>query len=207
MRARIAPALVLALGLLAAPWAPAPRAAPAESPGAVVERVNAVLLEVMREADSLGYKGRFERLAPVLGEAFNFPVMARVSVGRFWPGLNEEQRARLVDAFGRMSVGTFAARFDGYSGERWEVLGEEQAPRGSVLVRNRLIKSDGEAVEINYLFRVYDERWRAVDVYLESKYSELAMKRSEYSSVVANEGFDALIRKIDEKLAEFAAEG
>lgn len=46
-----------------------------------------------------------------------------------------------------------------------------------------------------------------VDVFLESKYSELAIKRSEYGSVISNEGFDAPIRKIDEKLADFATKG
>jgi ABC-type transporter MlaC component len=43
--------------------------------------------------------------------------------------------------------------------------------------------------------------WRVVDVYLDSIYSELALKCSEYSSVLANEGFDSLIQKIDAKLA------
>lgn len=200
---------VLAVGLILAGAVSAPGAAPAApaKPAEVVAGLNAALIDVMRNAKTLGYRGRFDRLAPVLSEAFNFPVMAGISVGRYWSGLSEAQRKSLVDAFGRMSVGTFAERFNGYSGERFEVTGEEDGPRGAVLVRNRLVKSDGDTVEINYLMKQYGERWRAVDVYLDSKFSELAIKRSEYSSVIQNEGFDALIKKIEAKLAAWAAEG
>lgn len=200
--------LFLAAGLvLRLCWPLPPAAAAEEAPSDIVGRLNAVLMEVMQQADELGFSGRYDRLAPVLSEAFNFSLMARVSVGRHWRKLENSDRDRLVDAFGRMSIATFAARFDGYSGERFEVLGEKPAPRKAILVRNRLIKSDGEAVEINYLLKTAEGRWRVVDVFLDAKYSELAMKRSEYGSVIKNAGFDELIRRLNEKIATLAAEG
>ncbi len=192
------------LGLI---WASAPGIAAEEAPSDIVGRLNATLIEVMREADELGFAGRYDRLAPVLTGAFDFTLMARVSVGRYWRKLEDSDRERLVDVFGRMSIATFAARFDGYSGERFEVLGEKAAPRQAILVRNRLIKSDGEPVEINYLLKTAEGRWRVVDVFLDGKYSELAMKRSEYTSVIKNADFETLIRSLDEKIAKLAAEG
>ncbi len=200
--------LFLAAGLvLCLCWPLPPAAAAEEAPSDIVGRLNAVFLEVMQQADELGFSGRYDRLAPVLSEAFNFPMMARVSVGRHWRKLENSDRDRLVDAFGRMSIATFAARFDGYSGERFVVLGERPAPRKAILVRNRLIKNDGEAVPINYLLKSAQGRWRVVDVFLDAKYSELAMKRSEYGSVIKNAGFDELIRALNEKIADLAAEG
>lgn len=186
--------------------APARSGEPA-SPTATIARLNDALIDVMRNAKTLGYEGRFTRLAPILRETFNFRTMAGISVGRHWRKLNPAQRDRLVASFGDMSIATFAARFDGYSGERFEIVGEEPARRKTVLVRNRLIKSDGEAIEINYLLKRSKATWRAVDVYLDAKYSELAIKRSEYSSVIANDGFDGLIRRIETKLAEMANKG
>ncbi len=199
------PVLGLTLVLILALASPL-RAAPAR-PAELVEGLNAVLIEVMRGAEALGYRGRSERLAPVLSETFNFQVMAGVSVGRHWRALTPDQRRNLVDAFGRMSIGTFAARFDGFGGERFEVTGEEPGPRDTVLVRNKLIKGDGEAIEINYLTKRFEERWRVVDVYLDSKFSELAIRRSEYTAILDSDGFDALIRRIEDKLAQWAAKG
>ena len=177
----------------------------ATSPSETVIRLNAALLDVMKNAEQLGYDGRYERLAPVLSETFNFAVMARVSVGRHWSKLSAEQRERLVDAFTRMSIATFATRFNGYSGEKMEVLGEEESLRKSVLVRNQLVKSDGEVIPLHYLMRKFKAGWRAVDVHLDAKFSEVATKRAEYTSVIDREGFDALISGLERRIGEMAA--
>lgn len=200
----------LLFGLLAAGLAGAPPALAAEdAPVEIVERLNQALIGVMREAETLGFQGRYDRLAPVLTAAFDFPLMARVSIGRHWRKLDEDARARFVNVFGRMSIATFAARFDGYGGERFEVVGEKPAPRKAVLVRNNLIKNDGETVAIDYLFKAAPGNsgggWRVVDVFLDGKFSELAMKRSEYSSVFKNHGFEKLMQSLDEKIAALAA--
>lgn len=173
-----------------------------DRPQGVVAQLNGTLLEVMQAAETLGYQGRYERLDPVLRATFNFPVMARISIGRHWSKLDEAQQARMAETFARMSVATFAARFDGFSGERFEVLGEEEGLRKTILVRNHLILPDGEVIPLNYLFRKAKDRWRAVDVYLDAKFSELATKRSEYSAILGREGFDGLIAAIERKIEE-----
>ena len=204
MASRRFPVFLAASLLLSAFWSPLRVSGAEDAPVDIVARVNAALIEVMQKADELGFQGRFDRLAPVLTEAFDFPRMARVSVGRHWRKLEDADRDRLIAVFGRMSIATFAARFDGYSGERFQILGERPAPRKSIMVRNRLIKNDGDAVAINYLLKSTQGRWRVVDVFLDAKYSEMAMKRSEYGSVIRNSGFDELIRRLDEKIAELA---
>lgn len=199
--------ILLIVAAFAAGLAAGPAGAAENGPEGVVARVNAALIEVMRNADQLGYQGRYQRLEPVLTEAFNLPLMAAVSVGKHWRKLDGAQRKRLVSAFSRMSVGNFASRFDGYSGEKFEILGNEKGPRKSILVRNQIVKSDGEAVQINYLLKTFKDRWRVVDIYLDAKYSEMALRRSEYTAVVANEGFDSLLQRIERKLTDWAAEG
>lgn len=200
--------VALCFGLAVAAGATAPPAlADDAAPRAVVERLNGALVEVMRDADALGHAGRAQRLDRALRATFDFPQMARISVGRHWSTLSETERRALVDSFARMSIATFASRFDGYGGEHFEVIDSQPGPRGSVLVRNRLVKADGEAIEINYLLHDADGAWRVTDVYLDGVYSELATKRAEYSSVVAREGFDALIARIDAKVAELADGG
>ena len=53
-------------------------------PRSVIEGLNAALLESMRNADRLGYAGRYQALEPVLRQSFDFPFMARLSIGRAW---------------------------------------------------------------------------------------------------------------------------
>ena len=193
--------------VMIAPWAAPSPAVAEETPQAIVARLNATLISVMREAETLGYEGRFVRLAPVLEEIFDFSRMAGISVGRHWRKLDDAQREQFVETFRRMSIATFAARFSGFSGERFQILGEEQAPRKAVLVRNQLVKRDGEAVGIDYLLRPGADGWRVIDVFLDAKYSELAMKRSEYSSVFDKEGFEGLVNILEAKIAKLADAG
>ena len=197
----------IALVLVTAAWLVQPAGAQAGTQAnatQVVERVNDTLLEVMQGADSLGYQGRFEKLAPVLTESFDFGLMARVALGRHWKTLDETQRAQAVESFGRLSVATFAARFDGYGGETFKVIGEKSQRKDAILVKNRLLKRDGDQIPINYLVRQVDGEWRIVDVFLDAKYSELALKRSEYTSVVQREGFDGLIGIIEAKITQIS---
>ena len=170
-----------------------------------VERLNTALLDVMKNAETLGYQGRYDRLAPELRAVFDFPTMARITLGRHWRQAGPDQQQAFVEAFTDVSIAIFASRFDGFSGERFEILGEEAAKRGAILVRNRIVKSDGEAVAINYLARPGESGdWRLVDTLLDAKFSELATRRSEYTSIVANQSLDALIQILHDKAEGYA---
>jgi len=204
-RVLLATRLIAVLLVLCIAGAGAGRAAE-PTPSAVVERLNAALIEVMRGAEALGFQGRYQRLAPVLSQSFDFPFMARVSAGGRWRAWDEATRGRFVEAFGKVSIATYAARFDGFGGERFEVLGEAPGRRKTILVRNRLVRTGGDAVAIDYLLKATEGRWRVVDVYLDGKYSELALKRSEYGAVIKNHGIAVLIQSLEEKAAQLAAE-
>ncbi len=180
-------------------------AAPSAPPRAAIERLHAALLESMQNADALGFTGRYRTLAPVLTESFDLAFMARVSVGRYWSELDAGQQEKLADAFARFTVATYAGRFDGYSGERFEIVGDEPGPRDSMVVKTHLIKADGEPIALDYLLRGGETGWRIVDVYLTGRFSELALRRAEYTSVLGRQGFDALLAAIEDRIAALKA--
>ena len=177
-----------------------------EPPRKVIAALHAVLVNVMQEAEALGYDGRYEWLSPVLKESFNLGFMARVTTNPYWKKADRDQRARLVDAFTRMTIATYASRFDDYAGERFELLSEREAPRHSVLIKSNIVKKDGEKIAINYLLRQFDGEWRIIDVYLKGSYSELATRKSEYSGILRGKGLDGLIAALDAKVAALAQE-
>jgi phospholipid transport system substrate-binding protein len=196
---RVALSLLTALLLLVCIGGQA--GAATDEPPATVERLNGALLDAMKNATQLGFQGRYDHLAPVLEQSFAFSEMARIAVGQHWSQLSPAQRTELVAHFRHMSITTFAVRFDGYSGERFEVVGQTDAPQGRVVVLSRIVKASGESVPLNYVFTEVDGGWRAVDVYLQGTISQLAIYRSEFVSVLNREGYDGLIRRIDEKIA------
>jgi phospholipid transport system substrate-binding protein len=166
-----------------------------------VERLYAALLDVMKRADALGFAGRYEALEPVVRTSYDLPFMAELIVGRQWRALTPEQQQRWLDAFARFTVSTYADRFDRFSGERFEVGYVDPGTQGTALVHTTLVRSEGEPVKLDYRLRQEDGQWRIIDVYLSGTVSELALRRSEYASLMRREGFDALLDAIRKKTA------
>ena len=181
---------LLLLLLLLGPALAAARPARAQSSPAVavVERLHATLLEVMRNARSLGMRGRLARLAPAMEGAFNLPAMTRIAVGPAWTGLGAEEQAALVRAFSDWSIATYANRFDGYSGESFRTLGESTLPNGDRLVRTQLDRTRDAPVQLGYLLRDFGGTWRIVDIYLTGTISELASRRAEFTTLLREGG-------------------
>jgi phospholipid transport system substrate-binding protein len=173
----------------------------------VIRGLNDTFIEVMQKGPELGYAGRFEKLRPALSHAYDFPSMARVSTGRYWSDLDDAQKVKVIDAFERYSAATYAARFTSYSGQSFEILGEQPAARNTTLVKNRIVRSNGEAVRIDYLMLPKDGAFKIVDVYLKSSISELSVRRSEFTSIIAKQGFDGLIATLEKKIAALEREG
>ena len=60
------------------------------------------------------------------------------------------------------------------------------------------------SLNVGYRLRRSEAGWRIIDIYFNGTVSELALRRSEYSSLIKREGFDALLVKLDERIAEYA---
>jgi phospholipid transport system substrate-binding protein len=180
----------------------------AETPQAqqVVQKLNTTLLGIMQSADELGYDGRYRRLEPVLAEAFAFPFMTRLAVGPAWAELDETQRARLTELFSQMSTANFAAKFDGFSGERFEIVGEAPGPRDAVVVKDRLVRPADRPVELHFVLRAFEDGWQIIDVLLDAKFSELARQRAEFAAVLRTGGYPELSALLEQKINQFAAQ-
>jgi phospholipid transport system substrate-binding protein len=174
---------------------------------AVVEGLNAALLESMRNAQELGYAGRHQLLAPVLRQSFDFPFMTRIAVGRAWTDLSAAQRAQIVDLFAEMSIASFAARFDGFAGERFEVVDQRPGPRDAVVVESQIVRPTDGPVGLHYVLRESEDGWRIIDVLLDAKYSELARQRSEFTAVLKSGGLPDLIATLEHKIQELSGNG
>jgi phospholipid transport system substrate-binding protein len=160
------------------------------------------LLSVMQQAKALGLKGRYEKLDPAIHRAFNLPLMTRLSVGPDWQKLSPEEQKSLTAAFSDLSVSTYAARFDGYSGEHFDVDPNPAPTSGGVIVDTKLVQSNGEPVQLNYLMRDGDAGWQILDVFLKGTVSELATRRSEFSTVLRRDGAQALVQLIQTRAAD-----
>ena len=166
--------------------------------GDTVQTLYASLLGTMKNGSTLGESGRFAQLEPVIRRSFDLPVMARLSVGPAWAGLSAAQQQQVTDSYGRYISAIYADRFDNYAGQRLQVTGERPTPNG-VVVTSRIVKSNGEPVEIDYLMRQEAGTWQIADIYVDGTISEVATRRSEFGAILRSQGIDGLIEALNRK--------
>ena len=191
----VAAGVTLALALFAAPR---PGLAAPAGGGAIVQGLYDTLLVTMKNGGTLGQSGRFAQLAPVIRRIFDLPLMTRLSVGPTWATLGNAQRQQVIDSFGRYISAIYAERFDSYNGQKLDVTGQEPAPAG-VIVRSRIIKANGEPVEVDYLMHRSGDAWLISDIYLDGSISELATRRSEFAAIIRSQGIGGLIVALNRK--------
>ena len=154
------------------------------------------LIESMKSAKKTPVRKRYENLEPAIRTMFDLPAMTRLTVGPAWTTMSAEDQQAIVEAFSRFTIATYAFRFDGYSGERFEVDPSPEVRGENRLVRTTLVKASGDPVPLNYLMHAVSGGWKATDVYLNGTISELATRRSEFASLLRNGGTAALVDRL-----------
>lgn len=178
----------------------------AAEPRATIDAFYGALLSVMKNGQKLGFAGRREQLAPAVTQAFDLPAMTRLVVGLQWPSIPATEQQQLISAFSDFSIATYASQFDDYSGESFEVEPKaDPAPGNDVIVHTKLVQPNDKPVQLDYLLRSSQEKWRIIDVYLSGTVSQLAARRSEFSAVLRERGVAGLVALLKQKTAQLAS--
>jgi len=167
---------------------------------ASVKRMNSALLESMKKAKDIGFRGRYKLLDPVIHDVFALPFMGEVSMGSYWKSLSQEQKKLFLAVYTDWTITSYAANFDGYSGESFKIREGQKSRGNTVTVLSDLVRPHEESIDFNYSLRRVQDKWRIVDIRIEGV-SQLALTRSQFISVMKNKGFDGLISTLKEKTA------
>jgi len=187
------------LGLLPV-GAMADSAADARKP---VERLNNTLIEVMKGGKSLGYNGRLKKLDPVVKETFEFEAVSLIALGTHWKKLEQPQKLAFMDKLTDLSVATYAAQFKEYAGESFQFDSSQDIKNGRLLLRYNLVAPKEKPIRFEYFVGQFNGQWHIINIVVDG-ISDLALKKAQYTSVIDREGFDALLNKLTQKIADYA---
>jgi len=169
----------------------------------VIEDFQSQLIDVMKQGKVLGFQGRYDKLDAVVKKTHDLPKIARIVVGKQWEELTPEQQVKLEAAVSQLSVSAYAYNFKDFSGESFSFVSEEETGRGGVVIHSNLKIPGDKDVKFDYMMKKKDDSWQIINIIADGV-SDLALKRSDYTSVLTREGFDALIAKINEKIESYA---
>jgi len=189
--------------------APAPQdAAPSAGAGPrqVIEQLDDALLTNMKQAEGLGYAGRYRNLIPVVERIYDFAGIAPLVLGSQWAKLGRDQQQEFIAMLRDYTIATYAARFDGYSGERFTIKSAEPYQSSVMLVSTDFTEANGKTHSLDYLMKPVAGQWRIVNVIADGV-SDLAVKKAEFTHVLEQKGFPGLIADLKSYVARMERAG
>ncbi len=197
LRSPVLSTLALALVVIAALWALAPRPAAAQAADPAVAPIQSfydTLTAAMKAGGTA--KSRYDRLKPVVEKSFDLPAMTAIAVGPTWSTIPAAEQKALIDAFSRMTIANYAKNFDSFDGQKFTVEPAAIARGTERFVKSNLV-SGGESIAFNYRLHEVDGGWKVVDVYLAGNISQMAQKRSDFAATLASSGPQGLAKRIN----------
>jgi len=192
MRRPIIGALLLSLS--------APALAQADPARATVQSLDDGLLMIMKARGT--EKSRAQLIGPIIDRSFDLPLMTRLAIGPSWTTISPSDQQALVAAFRRMTIAQYAANFDGWSGESFFVAPQAEGRAGDRLVRTTLSAPGKDPIAISYRLRASGGQWKIIDVFYRNSISQIATRRSDFSSVLAREGAKGLVAHLNNLAAK-----
>ena len=101
-----------------------------------------------------------------------------------------------------MSIATYAAQFDAYDGQTFRYDSTEDTKPDRAIVRYTMLAPNGKPVKFDYIVNRHGARWQIVNIVVDG-ISDLALKKAQYTSVIDREGFDSLLAKLSQKVADY----
>ena len=172
----------------------------------VVLRVQESVREVAQQSSALGYEERRVALAEIGLRNFDLPRMAELSYGPSFRELTPAQKRLWVDTFIVFRSSASAKVNSRDRGRISRLTGYDQVSQGVVLIRTA-VRYPRQILEISVDYRLVEVggEWKIVDRYSPSTVSEIAMRRSEYRTILEKEGFDGLIEDMDRRIEGYMA--
>jgi len=197
---------VLWLGFAAAAVTPSSAGAQ-ESPVEVIRERNRTVERILGPDDNEVSEADRERLKDVLNELVDFRELSRLSLGRYWADLTEQQKQEFVDVFRSLIRNSSVRKLSMYRADTVEYVASNQSVDQATVTTTA--RKDRKEVEIVYQMHRVDGAWRIYDMvidgastvrsYRDSFYRELG--RSSYQEM-----YDRLVRRLAEDDAPPASE-
>lgn len=165
-----------------------------------VEKVMEILSDPALEGDD-HWAERRERVAQEVTKRFDFAQMAKSALAKTWNERSEAEREKFVTLFKELLKDTYVERLKTCCGGSYEVVFDKVLVRGKKAAVSSMI-TQGDR-EVSAVYKMYQEGddWFVYDVVIEGV-SLVSNYRSQFVSIIQKDGYEELVRRLEDKVAE-----
>jgi len=167
---------------------------------AFITRLGSRAIDIMKSAQSTTFAQREAEFRILLEKGFDLKMISRFIIGKHWREATDEQKEAYDVVFADFITRVYAARFNSYGGETFNVIQAVNNSSDDVWVRTKINRLDGgQPISVDYRVRLIDGVYKVVDVIVEG-ISMINTHRIEFASVINKRGFDGLISELKSRL-------
>ena len=185
--------LMLSVNLLAADYS---------TPMGRVKDTTDRVISILKDG-SLDRETRWDRIATLIYEGFDFRSMSQSVLSTHWQRATEEERTRFTEFFSQYIEATYRSKIEAYTDQK--IIYRDEVIRGDLGVVETVIMAGGTEIPVNYKLRNTEGEWFAYDVVIEGV-SLVANYRSTFAAIVKNEGMEGLMLDIQRRIERYREE-
>ena len=164
-----------------------------------INQLHEALINVMVISNSTSFEERYKYLEPIIEKNFDINLISKVVLSRYWKSIDEETKIKFIGIFKKLTISTYVSRFNSYNNQIFKNISIDQLKENRFLVKTEFKKSDKNPISFNYIVQKSNEKWRIISV-IANGINDLSLKRAEYAAIIKNDGFNALISKLEQKI-------
>ena len=166
--------------------------------GRVQDSVGRVL-EILRDA-SLDRESRWQRIAVVIEDRFDFRSMSQSVLATQWKKATPEERDLFTQYFSQYIEQVYREKIEAYTGQ--EIVYGKETLAGDLASVDMAIMTATASIPITFKLRSNNGNWTAYDVVIEGV-SLVANYRATFAAISRNEGMDAIMTDIQQRVARY----
>jgi phospholipid transport system substrate-binding protein len=181
-------AAVAVFAILACAPHDVPAGAPTDQMRSDIEALYGIL-----QRDPQGQAGEREASA-ILDRMFDWAAMARAALRDHWQARTAPERTEFTRLFAGVFRRAYLSRASVVDGSRFRYVGDT-ADGDRALVKTKVLTRRGSTVDVDYLVRLREQRWRVEDVLVE-RVSLVDNYRTQFDAVLARSSYATLADKL-----------
>ena len=166
-----------------------------------VEGVSSKALGII-ETKSFSDADKFSKLSDLFAASVDTNWMGRFAIGQHWRNFNEDQKKNYLELYGNFLLNSYVPKFREYNNQKLDIKKIFSENANEYTVQTEIISKEGKVFRVDY--RIHTDRegtYKIFDVVAEGV-SLITTQRSDFSSILADQGADYFIGRLKERIVQ-----
>lgn len=143
---------------------------------------------------------RRQALKKAIGSIFDYPEMAKRSLGKHWNVRTAAEKKQFAELFATLLENSYAGKIESYNNEKIVYI-KELVDEDHAEIKSKVVTAARDEFTLDYRLFNQNGKWMVYDVVIEGV-SLVSNYRSQFNKIITANGYDKLVNKLQTKSEE-----